>query len=131
MSRVDTRATPKKTSRTPIPSTAGRGRAEAGTKSPYRSAAKPSAPATSAPTVRDGKSAHAEQDQDETDHGEQTSHERVPGVVLIDGDAEDHAGGRHGGRERRARMRSSGSPGSDAPSRTRAIGGTVVARRPG
>ena len=58
MSRVVTRATPKNTSSTPTPI---HSRTlvvpRPGTKSPYRSAANPSAPDTSAPIVLDGKSA--------------------------------------------------------------------------
>ena len=132
MSRVVTRATPKKTRSTPTPIHRSTLVVPSpGTKSPYRSAANPSAPDTSAPSVRDGKSAPPKRIRIRPRTASRIVTSVFTGVVVIASDAEDDAGGRHDAARNVLRMRSSGSPGRTAPSRTAAIGGTVVARNPG
>jgi hypothetical protein len=132
MSRVETRATPKKTRSTPTPIHRSTPVVPSpGTKSPYRRAANPSAMETSAPTARCGKSAHPKSVRSRPRTASRMLTSVFPGVVVIAVAPTITPIAVIATARKTPRTRSSGSSVSTAPSRTAAIGGTVVARRPG
>ena len=133
MSRVVTRATPKNTSSTPrpihrrtlvVPSP--------GTKSPYTERAEPERAGHDAPERPRREERAAEEREDQPEDGEQDADERVPRRREDREDTDDHADGRHDDRERSVPADAiERLVRQTAPSRTAAIGGTIVARNPG
>ena len=132
MSGVATRANPKKTRSTPTPiqrRTRVAPRPEPNR--PKTRAARPSPPDTSAPTVLDGNSAQPKSVTIMQTTASTTVTIVAPGFAVIASASVATPAAVTAMALTVPRMASSGSLGSVAPSRTAAIGGTIVARKAG